>query len=320
MQFNYITNTSNYLLYNFYMEKEKEKTNISISIILTSYNYEKFINESIQSIINQTYQHWELIIIDDGSKDNSVEIIKKYCEKDNRIKLYQHEGTANKGLKNSILLGLDKASYEWISFLESDDLYKLNYLETKIETIKKHPEGELIFNNVELIGDQEEINGYNLYCKKKDKILKNIAIKYRDLFDINIIPSFSCVMIKKSVIFNCNFNSPQPQSLDYFLWSQLYKKTKIIYLTEKLTYWRKHANNYTKKADFSNSALFSLDLLKNLINKDNSFLLTIYKLLSQKKIEKLFRPQVNFIKNILLKFLLKNKIYNLIIIPHQILN
>lgn len=94
-----------------------------ISIITASYNYENYIKETIESVLNQTYTNWELIIVDDGSKDNSVEVIKSYCEKDSRIKLFQHEGGVNKGLAETIKLGISKAQGEWIAFLESDDKF-----------------------------------------------------------------------------------------------------------------------------------------------------------------------------------------------------
>ena len=59
---------------------------MKISIITTSYNYEEYIKETIESVISQTFQDWEMVIVDDGSKDNSVEVIKSYMEKDSRIK------------------------------------------------------------------------------------------------------------------------------------------------------------------------------------------------------------------------------------------
>ena len=117
-----------------------------ISIILTSYNYEEFISQSIESVIAQTICDWELIIIDDGSKDNSVNIIKSYCEKDSRIKLFQHENGVNKGLPDTVKLGIEKASGEWIAFLESDDSIVPEYLEEKFKIINNNPSVNFIFN------------------------------------------------------------------------------------------------------------------------------------------------------------------------------
>ena len=68
---------------------------IKVSIITASYNYQDYVKETIESVMAQTYPHWEMVIVDDGSKDNSVEVIKSYCSKDERIKLYQHEVAHN---------------------------------------------------------------------------------------------------------------------------------------------------------------------------------------------------------------------------------
>jgi len=285
-----------------------ENTKLKTSVIIASYNYEQFIKETIESVINQTYTNWELIIIDDGSKDNSVDIIKKYCEKDDRIKLYQHENSINKGLKDTLLLGLEKASCEWVTFLESDDLYKPNYLEEKIKIINQHPNISLIFNDVEIFGDSEEVDGYKEYLIKRQNVFKNPKIKCEDLLTVNLISSFSCVMAKKTVFQTCNFNSPLPQSLDYFLWTQLYNKFKIAYLPKNLTCWRKHNRNYMNEANWSQQKTFDLGILKNIIDKkDNNILVWIYGIIKNKRIEKLFRPQVNFICKKIAHTLLKNK-------------
>ena len=104
-----------------------------ISVIITSYNYSQYIKDTIQSVIDQTYNDWELIIIDDCSKDNSVDIIKTFNDK--RIKLIINE--QNLGLTKSIKIGIEKASGNWIAFLESDDFWAKNYLEEKIKAKAK---------------------------------------------------------------------------------------------------------------------------------------------------------------------------------------
>lgn len=286
---------------------------IKISVIVTSYNYEQFIRTTIESVINQTYENWELIIVDDGSEDNSVEIIEKYCENDNRIKLFKHPNGTHKGLKDSFLLGIEKASCEWLSFLESDDYYKPNYLEEKVKKIYQYSDAGLIFNDVELFGDDDEIKGFSNYLLKRQNILKNTKIQYKDLLSVNLIPTFSCVMVKKNILKTCNMNSPLPQSLDYFLWIQLYTKLQIIYLPQKLSWWRKHSKNYMKTACFSKQASFDLEILKILAGKNpNKLLLLIYGFIRNRQLEKLFRPQVNFLSNMIAQPLLIDKSLELI--------
>lgn len=281
--------------------------NRQISVVMTSYNYESYISDAIESVINQSYDNWELIIVDDGSADNSVEIIKKYCSQDERIKLYQHEDEMNKGLKESLLLGINKASNEWIAFLESDDLYEHNHIQEKIRAIKKYPNAGFIFNDVEIIGDKTEIEGCNEYLSKRGKILSNNEIKYKDLMVVNLVPSFSCAMTKKEILLLCDFNSPIPASLDYFLWIQMYNKTKIAHIPKKLTKWRKHSQNYTKTASFLNVNKFESKLLHILSNKKRIGILNyIYERVKTPKIEKLLRPQINFICDVITRVLLKN--------------
>ena len=124
-----------------------------VSIITASYNYEDYIKETIDSVIKQTFQDWEMIIVDDGSTDNSVEVIKDYCKKDNRIKLFQHRNAVNKGLAETLKLGIANASAEWIVFLESDDTICPDYLSKKFEIICKYPNVQFIFNSVCPFGD-----------------------------------------------------------------------------------------------------------------------------------------------------------------------
>ena len=81
-----------------------------ISIITTSYNYSEYISETIKSVQAQTYSDWELIIVDDASTDNSVEIIRNFCQNDKRIKLICHD--KNKGLAKAIQTGLKYAKGE----------------------------------------------------------------------------------------------------------------------------------------------------------------------------------------------------------------
>ena len=102
-----------------------------VSIIMPSYNAAKFIAASIQSVIDQTYRNWELLITDDCSKDDTVKIVEKFIVEDNRIKLFstgKNSGPAcarNKSLKN--------ATGKYIAFLDSDDIWVSNKLETQIK-------------------------------------------------------------------------------------------------------------------------------------------------------------------------------------------
>jgi glycosyltransferase involved in cell wall biosynthesis len=123
--------------------------NIKVSIITPNYNGARFIEYSIQSVINQTYKDWELIIVDDCSADNSVKIIENY--KDIRIKTLKNR--QNMGAAESRNNGIRHASGEIIAFLDSDDIWKQNKLEEQIKWYKKY-NAAIVFSNYDLIDEQ----------------------------------------------------------------------------------------------------------------------------------------------------------------------
>ena len=89
-----------------------------ISIIIPIYKVEKYIRECLDSILNQTFTDWEALLIDDGSPDNSGVICDEYAAKDNRFKVFHKE---NGGVSSARNLGLEKATGEWVTFIDADD-------------------------------------------------------------------------------------------------------------------------------------------------------------------------------------------------------
>ncbi|MBS8122404.1 glycosyltransferase family 2 protein [Candidatus Vampirococcus lugosii] len=110
------------------------KNNKLISIILCSYNAEKFINTTVNSITNQTYNNFELLIIDNNSKDNTLKKIKELQQKDNRIKLF--ESKENLGAYGGINFLLNKANGDYIGIVDHDDIYHPNKFEIQIEFLE----------------------------------------------------------------------------------------------------------------------------------------------------------------------------------------
>lgn len=221
---------------------------IDISIITTSYNYDQYISETIESVLAQTYSNWEMIIFDDGSSDNSLEIIQSYCNKDSRIKLYTHPNNENKGLITTLKAAIEKAEGKYIVFLESDDYITPDYLEEKIQVFNNEEVG-LVYNNFEFAGDYKN---YGL-----EKLRKEIITKWSKkplagdisewLLLKNYIPTFSIVMLKKETLKDLNYNSPKPESIDWWLWIQIASKYKIGYISKPLTYWRMHKDSYLQR-------------------------------------------------------------------------
>ena len=224
---------------------------MKISVVTASYNYAEYIEETIQSVLNQTYNDWEMIIVDDGSSDNSIEIIQEYIEQDGRIKLFTHENNANKGLKETLLLGIQKAQGDWIVFLESDDMLREDYLEKKVTLTAKYPDVGLIFNDVEFFGNEDRIKQVKKpYTKQSyNKLIKKTFPRniFKEINISNRILTFSVVMVKKDALCPEYFNTPVDKLLDWWLYIHITYKNDVYYIPEKLTLWRMHKDSYIKK-------------------------------------------------------------------------
>lgn len=106
-----------------------------VSIITPNYNCEKYISETIESVINQTYKNWEMIIVDDKSFDNSIEIINKYKNIDSRIKLVKMERNVGAAICRN--KAIEVSSGKYLAFLDSDDLWMVNKLKKQISFMEK---------------------------------------------------------------------------------------------------------------------------------------------------------------------------------------
>jgi len=229
---------------------------MKVSIITASFNYADYIRETIQSVLNQTYNDWELIIVDDGSTDNSLNVISEYCQKDSRIKLFTHDNNQNKGLAETIKLGLSKAKCEYIAILESDDLWREDCLEKRIGVLGKFHEINFIYNDVEPFGDEGAVNITINYKNKYFPMVNNIHTPFNPLYSfyiVNLVPTLSSTFIKKEILEKCDMNSPIKPLLDWWLYFQISVKNDFYFIKEPLTKWRRHNKSYirTFKSDAS---------------------------------------------------------------------
>lgn len=116
-----------------------------VSIVLIFLNEEKFITEAIASILSQTYNNWELLLVDDGSRDRSSAIAQSYAEKfPQQIKYLEHQGHQNLGMSASRNLGISQASGEYIAFIDGDDIWLPNKLEQQVAIMEAQPDAALV--------------------------------------------------------------------------------------------------------------------------------------------------------------------------------
>ena len=200
--------------------------NEKVSIIMPNYNCDKFIEESIRSVLSQTYGNWELLIVDDCSTDKSVEIVRKYCENDNRIKLFIND--KNSGAAFSRNKAMREATGKWIAFLDSDDLWAPEKLKKQINFMK---ENNYKFSYTDYRIQQNGkwlpyINtGPNVVTKHK---LKN----YCYFSTITVMYDRECVGLVQ--IESIKKNN------DYAIWLKVIEKSNCYRLPECLSFYIKH--------------------------------------------------------------------------------
>ncbi len=197
-----------------------------VSIITPCYNSAKYIAATIESVINQTYGNWEMIIIDDDSIDNTTQIINQYIEKDRRIKLIKL--SKNRGTAIARNIGIETAKGRYIAFLDSDDLWLPEKLEKQILFIKEN-KLPLTFSSYFLIDSNENIIGI---IKVKNKITyKNLLKKS------SFIPTLTGVYDVSyfGKVYMENFKKAE----DYTFWIKIMEKVKIAYgIKEPLAKYR----------------------------------------------------------------------------------
>ena len=153
--------------------------NEKVSIITPVYNSAKYIGECIESVLNQTYSNFEMILIDDGSADNSDEIIKEYQESDSRLKFIQLE--KNTGPAAARNIGIKMASGRYMTFLDGDDLWFPNMIEKSIETLNEH--------NCQFV-----FSSYKRYDENLKPLLSDFVVPDKaDYWDILKSNSISCL-------------------------------------------------------------------------------------------------------------------------------
>ncbi len=132
------------------MDSEDFK-NPKVSIVLTVYNRENLLKRCINSVLKQSYKNLELIVIDDGSEDNSLEILLNYSKQDKRIKVFHQN---NSKLAKSRNKGISNSTGKYITFLDNDDEYLESHIFQRVRYMEKNPEVDLVQGGVKIIGNQ----------------------------------------------------------------------------------------------------------------------------------------------------------------------
>lgn len=215
-----------------------------ISVVMPAYNAEKYIGQSIQSILDQTYRDWELIIIDDGSKDRTRAIAEEYAARDPRVKVFSK---ANGGISRALNDGLERAQYEWIARLDADDIALPGRLARQIEAAQADPEvviwGSYVYQ-IDTSGARVGVIHFRPTSKDEFHAMRAKLEAVRTVHP--------AVLFKKSVALAVGGYDPQMDGVeDSDLWARMYHQHgPLVNLPEYLTLYRVHPGSITAQKKF----------------------------------------------------------------------
>lgn len=179
------------------------------SIIIPCYNHGIFLTDSINSLISQSYNNWEAIIINDGSTDNTIEIADYWCKKDSRIKLIS---VSNNGLSSARNTGINYSTGEYIALLDADDKFEFNHLQSLLNVFQAG--SDIVFTGYKYFSDSTLIN---------HSVRLNKSINFQHILDGNIVPPVA-VAFKRSIFeFSGGFDTSLKSAEDWDLWIRFYK-------------------------------------------------------------------------------------------------
>ena len=202
-----------------------------ISVVIPAYNAELFLDETLESVLSQTYENWECIIVNDGSTDSTESVAKKWCEKDSRFRLTNKE---NRGLSSARNWGIKESKAEYIAFLDADDILTPDSLEVRINV--------LIEQNVDLVATKLQH-----FTDKLPKVSKNNArqdVLYYAKEGLTQLMAFnkvtpSTVLCKKSVMDEVGGFTWHKKAEDLHCWLKvLFAGYKIYRIDETLLLYR----------------------------------------------------------------------------------
>lgn len=208
-----------------------------ISVVIPLFNKEDYIGKTIESVLNQSFSEFEIIIVNDGSTDNSLNIINKY--KDNRIRIISIE---NSGVSVARNTGIKNARFDWVALLDADDWWDSSYLEEVVELIQRNPK-YLIFaiGRSRVFGNYSERYSNRFLPEDGNKGLVN----YYEVITENFPPlNCSNAIFSKSLFDNTiGFRKGMTVHEDHDFWFRLCVNNPIMFLNKPLSYYRKFETN-----------------------------------------------------------------------------
>lgn len=205
----------------------------SITVLMSVYNGEQWLKEAITSVLSQTFSDFEFVIVNDGSVDNSLLIIKEFALTDQRIKILDKP---NSGLADSLNYGIAHASGQWIARLDADDICELTRLEKQYNFVKQNQQVVFVGTALTLINENGEDIKIHYYPERHDVLLKHLQT-------VRKFPPHSSAFYRADIVKRIKgYNKKIKHAEDWDLWLRLSEIGRFSTINEPLVKIRKHPN------------------------------------------------------------------------------
>lgn len=190
-----------------------------VSVIVPTYNYGHFIEQTLRSLQAQTYQRWECVVVDDGSTDDTAEVVSRFIDSDRRIKFLRQENLRQAAARNN---GLKNSSGQYVQFLDADDLLESRKLERQVGYLEQHPEVDIIYGDVRFFNSENpDERLYTMWGENKPwmpGISGRGTEVLRPLVRVDTIP-INAALVRRSVIERTGlFDESLPPVEDWDYW------------------------------------------------------------------------------------------------------
>ncbi|EJF37093.1 glycosyltransferase-like protein, family 2 [Capnocytophaga sp. oral taxon 335 str. F0486] len=217
-----------------------------VTIGLPFYNAEKYLALAIESVLQQTYTDWELLLLDDGSTDNSLSIAQSYAQKDSRIRVLSDSKNRKSGYRHNQAAQLTKTKY--LAKMDADDMMHPNRIARQVEILETHSEIDVLGTNAYIINDDNKVIGTRYPIDSEERLER-----VKDFMQPTI-------MAKTEWFLTNPYDIEAIRLEDAELWYRTHSKYHFVRLNEPLLFYREVGNNYYKKyflAQQSKAYIFS---------------------------------------------------------------
>ncbi|MEY2832207.1 MAG: hypothetical protein RLZZ574_1465 [Cyanobacteriota bacterium] len=218
------------------MDLDKNKTP-EVTVIIPAYNAMRYLAETIETVLAQTYQDFEVLVVNDGSTDNTSTWVSQLCQKEPKVRLISQ---ANKGLPGARNTGIKQSRGKYIAILDADDLWEPTKLQKQVDSLDSNPEAGLCYTWTALADSEGKVTGRVVASHAEGNV-------WQQLTEINFVCCGSTPVIRRRCFETVGFFAEDLRfSEDWDMWLRIAAKYPFVVVKESLIRYRQHSNNMTK--------------------------------------------------------------------------